>query len=181
MEKELKSCTGVLLRADLTEHGHSSHSAKNPGMNCFYFLFLVKNKQKSDQYVEFLCGTVQWLILSVNVNVSPKAESLGHLFYYVKTSNDGMKVQLGVNRPKPKFFINRLRLRPPNLLANIFGLSLSFFWKKSVDFWHWKLTLKVQFWHFLMNHNSSTNFLKKISLEYVDSWPKILLFRTHHL
>ena len=62
-------------------------------MNYFYFLFIVKNKQKSDQYVEFLCGTVQWLILSVNVNVSPKAESLGHLFSYVKTSNDGMKVQ----------------------------------------------------------------------------------------
>ena len=28
MEKELKSCTGVLLTADLTGHGHSSHSAK---------------------------------------------------------------------------------------------------------------------------------------------------------
>ena len=27
MEEELKSCTGVLLRADLTGHGHSSHSA----------------------------------------------------------------------------------------------------------------------------------------------------------
>ena len=24
-----------------------------------------------------------------------------------------------------------------------------FFWKNSVDFWHRKLTLKVQFWHFL--------------------------------
>ena len=49
-----------------------------------------------------------------------------------------------------------------------------FFWKNSVNFWHGKLTLKVQFWHFLMNRNSSTNF-------YVDSWPKFLLFRTHHL
>ena len=29
-----------------------------------------------------------------------------------------------------------------------------------VDFLHQKLTLKVQFWHFLMNHNSSTD-LKK--------------------
>ena len=27
----------------------------------------------------------------------------------------------------------------------------------AVDFWHHKLTLKVQFWHFLMNHNSLTD------------------------
>ena len=39
-----------------------------------------------------------------------------------------------------------------------------------------KLTLKVQFWHFLMNHNSSTDFLKKNSFEYVDSWQKNLAF-----
>ena len=32
MEKELKSCTGVLLRADLTGHGHPSPSAKKVGM-----------------------------------------------------------------------------------------------------------------------------------------------------
>ena len=31
--------------------------------------------------------------LSVNVNVSPKAESLGHLLFYVKTLDDGTKVQ----------------------------------------------------------------------------------------
>ena len=66
-------------------------------------------------------------------------------------------------------------------MDKIFGLSRSFFWKNSVDFWHQKLTLKVRFWHFLMNHNSLTDSLKKISFEYVDSWPKILLFRTHHL
>ena len=35
-----------------------------------------------------------------------------------------------------------------------------FFWTNSVDFWHWKLTLKVRFWHFLMNHNSLTDFKK---------------------
>ena len=28
------------------------------------------------------------------------------------------------------------------------------FWKKSVDFGHRTLTLKVRFWHFLTNHNS---------------------------
>ena len=32
------------------------------------------------------------------------------------------------------------------------------FWKNSVDFWHRKLTLKVPFRHFLMNHNSSQDF-----------------------
>ena len=42
-------------------------------------------------------------------------------------SNRGLHISWLLNRPKPKFFINRLRLRPPNLLANIFGLSLSFF------------------------------------------------------
>ena len=31
MEKELKFCMGVLLRADLTGHTHSSHSAKKGG------------------------------------------------------------------------------------------------------------------------------------------------------
>ena len=43
-----------------------------------------------------------------------------------------------------------------------------------------KLTLKVQFWHFFMNHNSSTDFFKKKSFEFVDYWTKILRFRTHH-
>ena len=37
-----------------------------------------------------------------------------------------------------------------------------FFWKKSINFWHPKLTLKVRFWHFLTKHNSSMDFLKKI-------------------
>ena len=36
-----------------------------------------------------------------------------------------------------------------------------FFEKKSVDFWLWKLNLKVQFWHFLMNRKSSMDFMKK--------------------
>ena len=56
-----------------------------------------------------------------------------------------------------------------------------FFWKNSVDFWHRKLTLKVWFRHFLTNHNSLQNWFKTIFLEHVDSWAKILLFRTHHL
>ena len=60
-------------------------------------------------------------------------------------------------RPKPKFFINRLRLRPPNLLDKIFGLSLSFFWKNLVDFWHQKLTFKVWFCHFLMKRSLLTD------------------------
>ena len=33
MEKELKSCMGVLLKADLTELGHPSPSAKKGGMS----------------------------------------------------------------------------------------------------------------------------------------------------
>ena len=49
------------------------------------------------------------------------------------------------------------------------------------NFWHKKLTLKVQFWHFLTNHNSLQDCLKTISVEHVDSWAKILRFRTHHL
>ena len=56
-----------------------------------------------------------------------------------------------------------------------------FFWKNSVDFWHRKLTLKVRFRHFLMNHYSSQGCFKTISFEHVESWAKILHFRTHHL
>ena len=37
----------------------------------------------------------------------------------------------------------------------------------SVDFWHLKLTFKLQFWHFLMNYKSSTEILKFIFFEYV--------------
>ena len=55
------------------------------------------------------------------------------------------------------------------------------FFFNSVDFWHQKLTLKVRFWHFLTNCHSLTEFFNFFSFEYVDSWPKILLFRTHHL
>ena len=56
-----------------------------------------------------------------------------------------------------------------------------FFWKNSVDFWHRKLTLKVQFRHFLTNHNSSQDCFKTISFEHVDSCAKSLDFKTHHL
>ena len=59
-------------------------------------------------------------------------------------------------------------------------LDKLFFSKKSIYFWHWKLSLKVQFWPFLLNCNSSKDFFFN-SVEYVDSWPKSLLFRTHHL
>ena len=49
---------------------------------------------------------------------------------------------LSVNRPKPKFFINRLRLWPPDVLDKIFGLSLFFFEKIQLIFdiknWLWK-------------------------------------------
>ena len=40
--------------------------------------------------------------------------------------------------------------------------------------------MKVRFWHFLTNRHSSMTFWF-FSFEYVDSRPKILLFRTHHL
>ena len=56
-----------------------------------------------------------------------------------------------------------------------------FFLKISVDAWHRKLTLKVQFWHFLKNHNSSQDCSRTMSFEHVDSRAKILHFRTHHL
>ena len=43
-----------------------------------------------------------------------------------------------------------------------------FFWKNSVDFWHRKLTLKVQFWHFLRPWRCVNLQNTAISLEY--SW-----------
>ena len=56
-----------------------------------------------------------------------------------------------------------------------------FFLKNSIHFWNRKLTSKVRFWHFLTNHDSSQDCLKKNSFEHVDPWAKILQFRTHHL
>ena len=50
------------------------------------------------------------------------------------------------------------------------------FFFKSFNFWHRKLTLKVQFGHFLMNHNSSQDCFKTISSEHVDSWAPSLKF-----
>ena len=40
-------------------------------------------------------------------------------------------------------------------------LNEFFFEKIRLTFWHWKLTLKVRFWHFLTNCNSSKDFLKQ--------------------
>ena len=59
-------------------------------------------------------------------------------------------------------------------------LEWLFFLKNSVNFWRRKLTLKVQFWHFLMNHTSLQDCSKTISFEYVDSWAKILHLKPHH-
>ena len=53
--------------------------------------------------------------------------------------------------------------------------------KNSVDFLHRNLTLKIWFWHFLTNHNSLQDCFKTMSFEHVDSWAKILPFKTHHL
>ena len=68
-----------------------------------------------------------------------------------------------------------------NGLLNWYSSMDFFSWKNSVDFWHKKLTLKLRFWHFLKNHNSSHDSSKTISFEHVDSWAKILKIRTHHL
>ena len=78
-----------------------------------------------------------------------------------------------------KKWVYKKMFLPKKSLLNWYS-KMNFFWKNSVEFWHWKLTLKVWFWHFLTNHNSSTD-SHFFSFEYVDIWPKILLFRTHHL
>ena len=56
-----------------------------------------------------------------------------------------------------------------------------FFEKIPLIFENRKLTLKVRIQHFLMKHNSLQDCFKTISFEHVDSWAKILHFRTHHL
>ena len=43
-----------------------------------------------------------------------------------------------------------------------------FFWKNSVDFWHRKLTLKVQFWHFLRPRHYVN--LQKTAISFEYSW-----------
>ena len=45
---------------------------------------------------------------------------------------------------------------------------LIFFWKNSVDFWHRKLTLKVQFWHFLRPWHYVN--LQNTAISFVYSW-----------
>ena len=45
---------------------------------------------------------------------------------------------------------------------NPYKVAFIYFWKKLVDFWHRKLTLKVRFCHLLTNHNASTNLKKKL-------------------
>ena len=47
-----------------------------------------------------------------------------------------------------------------HLFTELIFLNEIFFWKKSVFVWHQELSLKVQFWHCLMNPNSSSD-LKK--------------------
>ena len=44
-----------------------------------------------------------------------------------------------------------------------------------------KLTLKVQFWYFLTNYDSLQDCFKTIPFEHVDSWAKMLHFKTHYL
>ena len=43
-------------------------------------------------------------------------------------------------------------------------LDKFFFWKNSINFWHPKLTLKVQFWHFLTNCHYLKEVFKDFSL-----------------
>ena len=62
----------------------------------------------------------------------------------------------------------------------VFSIGILKWKKKSVHFWLQKFTLKIRFWHFLTNQHSLTE-LFLIFFLWVDSWPKILLFTTHHL
>ena len=48
MEKELRSGMGVLLRADLTGHGHSSPSAQKGGITVPYYV-----SPQKDVHAEF--------------------------------------------------------------------------------------------------------------------------------
>ena len=50
-------------------------------------------------------------------------------------------------------------------------------WSPKLIFLIQKLTLKVWFWHFL---RTIIHWCFSFYFEYVDFWPKILLFRTHH-
>ena len=54
-------------------------------------------------------------------------------------------------------------------------------WKNSVNFWHQKLTMEVQFWHFLTNRHSSAEFFNIFPLSMLILCQKSCFFRTHHL
>ena len=54
-----------------------------------------------------------------------------------------------------------------------------FFYKDSDDFWHWKLTLKIRFWHFLTAIFGHLTSLMKKSIPYswsVQSWLQSEMF-----
>ena len=73
--------------------------------------------------------------------------------------------------------VQKLKLKKLNLISSNKKKS----YKIRQVFFHWKLTFKVQFWHFLMNHYSLYSQNTMLSFEYVEFWPKFLLFITHHL
>ena len=56
-----------------------------------------------------------------------------------------------------------------------------FFFEKMQSIFLRKLTLKVQFRHCLTNPKSLQDCFVTISFEHVDSWAKLLHFRTHQL
>jgi hypothetical protein len=72
-----------------------------------------------------------------------------------------------------------------NVFNKIWSPKLIFaneiFLENSIDFLTSKNNFESTIWHFLLNCHSSTEFLLIFSFEYVDSWPRILLFRTHYL
>ena len=77
--------------------------------------------------------------------------------------------------------VQKLKLEKNVFYKKLIFLNNFCFGKDSVYFGRRKLTLKVQFRHFLTNHNSSYDCFKTNSFEHVDSLAKILHSRTHHL
>ena len=66
--------------------------------------------------------------------------------------------------------------------SKIDNLNFFFCWKYSVDFWRTKLPLKVQFRHFMTNHNSLQDCFKKNPLSLLILEKKsYILNRTHHI
>ena len=130
------------------------------------FLLLIHNIKGNVSYVmEFLA----WWVL--------KSQVFAQKSTVVKWNCSILWIDIVWGLQKLGLILESKVVQKLSLEKNVFNKKCSpklifldeiFFWKNSVDFWHRKLTLKVQFWHFLRPWHYVNLQNTAISFEY--SW-----------